>query len=280
MATYFDAHRLLTIATVLVLACGGCRNASWKTQAGYLKNPRSTPAPTYSNPDTSGELPPPAPSFSEQYRANPYESPDRPYIGDESSAPPLAPHPDAPSVLSIPGTRDANESSLPPTPTAKKSRWNLIPSGFKRPASSKYVPESQTSDAKVDRKWPGKLTKPSASGRNETNAGSFDEAVTSRHQKWNRSTSSATESGTPEDADTATSLPAESDEASTPVQPRTSAAANPRCQANNYFKNPTRSFRSSPPLDPVPHPIAAPTRTVESNQSVDADMPLLLPPSN
>ena len=104
-----QAGQRLSAATVVagLLLVAGCRSASVN----------SLPAPY---PGSAG-----GPAF---YRS--YEKPGRAY-DDLNSDQYQSPQPDPPSVLPAPGSSDP---SIPPTPSAKKSRWNLNNAGVKFPS--------------------------------------------------------------------------------------------------------------------------------------------------
>ena len=105
-----QACQRLGAATVIsgLMLVVGCRSASVNS------SPVATPVPR-----SVGGLP--------FYRS--YEKPARPY-DDVNSDQYQSPEPDPPSVLPAPGY------SEPPTPSAKKSRWNLNNAGLKFPSFS------------------------------------------------------------------------------------------------------------------------------------------------
>ena len=109
-----QACQRLGAATVIsgLMLVVGCRSASVNS------SPVTTPVP-----GSAGGLP--------FYRS--YEKPARPY-DDVDSDQYQSPEPDPPSVLPAPGY---SEPSAPPTPSAKKSRWNLNNAGLKFPSFSR-----------------------------------------------------------------------------------------------------------------------------------------------
>lgn len=280
MATYFKAHRFQTIAMVCVLLCG-CRNATWKTSAGYLKSPRSHADRMYSSPNSSNPSAFDDANASELLPPDPYEAMGQPYNGDRSTSPSFAPNPKSPSSLKESEVPAPPAPSDPPVPTTKKQRWNLIPSGFKRPSSTKYVPEDQSSQSKVDRRWPGKLAKSNVTDAHEFKSDSPQETVLSREQFSTRSRSlqDFNADSIPENPPLPSPVASESMEAAPAASSNRSNAAS-RYQANNYFKNTPRSFRPGPSLDSVPRPVNVPEPSESLNDGSTADMPLLLPPGN
>ena len=82
------------------------------------------------------------PSF---YRS--YEKPAQPY-DDQNSDQSTAPEPDPPSELPAPGY---SEPSSPPTPSAKKSRWNLNNAGLKFPSFTRPNNEVHQTGANSER---------------------------------------------------------------------------------------------------------------------------------
>ena len=99
------------------------------------------------------------PSF---YRS--YEKSARPYddLDSDQSQPP---EPDPPSVLPAPGY---SEPSSPPTPSAKKSRWNLNNAGLKFPSFTRPNNEVRQTGVISDRAFPKTVTrKPSAAPKSQ-----------------------------------------------------------------------------------------------------------------
>lgn len=90
------------------------------------------------------------PSF---YRS--YEKSTRPYddLNSDQSQPP---EPDPPSVLPAPGY---SEPSTPPTPSAKKSRWNLNNAGLKLPSFSRPNSEVRQTGVVSERAVPKSVAK-------------------------------------------------------------------------------------------------------------------------
>jgi hypothetical protein len=106
MVTLFDVQRLCAIAVAVVIFCG-CRSASVNSSAGVTR-PFANGWPSYSRPYGS---------------ARPYQRnmpSDDSQNGSDSVPVYESPTPD--SDLSAPRPSD---TPLPPSPEAKKSRWNL-----------------------------------------------------------------------------------------------------------------------------------------------------------
>ncbi len=109
-----QAYQRLGAATVIsgFLLVVGCRSASLNSSPVVTPTPGSAGGPSF-------------------YRS--YEKSAKPY-DDGDSDQYESPQPDPPSVLPAPGY---SEPSSPPTPSAKKSRWNLNNAGLKFPTFSR-----------------------------------------------------------------------------------------------------------------------------------------------
>src|SRR4051812_30649345 len=109
MTFFLNKHRLGAMASVVtsLVLVSGCRSASVNDNVG------------------AGSYPGPSVPF---YRS--FERVNAPYEGDSNQSP--SPPPVPPAEIQIPGHSDPEV--VPPSPSTQRSRWNLRPSAFKRPA--------------------------------------------------------------------------------------------------------------------------------------------------
>ncbi len=141
-----------------LLLSSGCRSASVNSNSGSsgLSSPISAP-PFYR-------------SFQQTYPS---------YDGNNGNHQTPLPQPEPPSVLPVPGY---SEPELPPSPSAKKSRWNLVPSGFKFPSSARQNSDVRQSGTQSKREYPTKLStiKSRPDEANDSRDDVVEETVSSR----------------------------------------------------------------------------------------------------
>ena len=159
MVTSLLSQRVGTTAVLTgLLLSSGCRSASVNTNSGSsgVSSPISA-------------LP-----FYRSFQQTPPS-----YDGNNGNHQSPLPQPEPPSVLPAPGY---SEPELPPSPSAKKSRWNLVPSGFKFPSGTRPNSDVRQSGTRSDRGYPTKLStiKSHSDGANDSRDDVVEETVSSR----------------------------------------------------------------------------------------------------
>ncbi len=116
-------HRFKAVATVVtsLMIASGCRSAAVNSGSTNNGSAGSVGSPPF-------------------YRS--FERSPRPY--DDSYDSPGSSNP--PSILPVPG---ASESEVPPPPSAQRSKWDLIRSGFKMPSMSRQTNQVNQTAAKT-----------------------------------------------------------------------------------------------------------------------------------
>ena len=223
MASNLNVQRIgTTVVLTGVLLVTGCHSAS------------VNPAPA------SGGTPP----FFRSYDRTP-----RSYDDSNDSYQSPSPEPMPPAILPAPGYSEPN---VPPSPSAKKSRWNPVPSGFKFQSKRQNSDVHQTG-AKIDRGFSSTLGKERsvAPYLHDQSHDFVEETVQSRF------------SVAP--TDSALSPPPSFD-ARPSFEPGMSSAVRFRLKPTVL-----RDANSIPP--------SAPQRNDEAPSTSNGEMPLLLPPS-
>jgi hypothetical protein len=242
MVKSINLRRICVIAIMLVC---GCRSASTTSSTGINRVPYGVNRPAYTRS---------------------YGSPQQPY-DDDPSMPSQDPQPDPPSIVPAPGYAEPEDT--PPVPSAKKSRWNLVPSGLKFPSMSRSNNDIHQTGINSDRSLSKKTVKPNLS------SAMTEQTVTSRYS----------------DTANRTSLPPAPNSDDPIIPPPTFTEANgetspsgnsmtPRYGLNSRTANSNRGFRrvQTPELDGIARPLTIQNQTAASAARTDADTPLLLPP--
>ena len=171
----------------------------------------------------------------------------------------------------------SDPSSIPPVPAAKKSRWNLVPSGLKFPSMSRSNSEISQTGVKSDRTSAKKYAKSSGAAKtSRLQSDEFEEqTVTSRHSDFSNRRS-ATPS-LPSDAMDSPIIPPPTFTESNRevISPRPSVA--PQYGANRRTASTYQGFKT-PALDSSVRPL--PKQVEPSTINSGDDLPLLLPPGN
>ena len=169
----------------------------------------------------------------------------------------------APSVLPAPGVSEAEDT--PPIPSAKKSRWNLVPSGLKFSSNTKFTDVRQTG-VKSDRN--AAKTSPQISPTTNDEDVLTEETVVSRYS----GASSRSAISQPSNDSSGISQ--------SPVYRSAAANRGTRSGIRNFSTDTGRGLRSRavPTLDATARPLSNPNSTEPSGSLWDEDTPVLLPP--
>lgn len=224
----FLKSRIGAFAIVAIVICG-CRSASIRPSGGAIKIPFGM-----------GGIPSP-PLYGQPQQA----------YDDDPQNQSLPSQAKPPSILPAPAASEVEDT--PAVPSAKKSRWNLVPSGLRFSSTPRSSDVRQTG-IKSDRNVSNTTSK-QVSPATTDESDFTEEIVGSRH------------SG-------ASSGPASSQ---SPAY-RSRAFESPIDSSPNS----NRGFRSSssPSLDTVARPLAAPGTAGPYRSTWDDDTPVLLPPGN
>ena len=263
MVTHFFRQRLSLIALAILLFCG-CRSANRFSSFGVNRTPYGS-----------------GPTLVRPYGRAPQSYDDNTPSGDG-----LTPQSEPSDILPAPAYSDPESPTSAPTPSAKKSKWNLIPSGNKISSSMRRNTDIDQTAVKSDRiassnrASKGSETSPARSA----SSGVMVETVGSRYSA--RSTGMRRSSSTPTNTIVSETpiLPAPSSEetfnedASSSFSLKKSTISADSANSPQSDWNRGSRARSGPALDPVAKPLPTPNQFNSPAMTSDAEMPLLLPP--
>lgn len=243
--------RVAAIAIVILVVCG-CRSVSTISAGRAIRVPFG---------------------MGGSFAARPKEMPQKEYDDDPENQS-LPSQSDAPGVLPAPGASEAEDT--PPVPSAKKSRWNLVPSGLKFPSTTRLSEVLQTG-IKSDRGASKTISKQETISKQDSPAVT-EEVVGSRSSAASRkptyplSPSSPNRSNLSESSLHPSPLDAPADQ--------NRSATTESSTASRYEIHRGLGNRTSPLLDPIARPLSNPNPAESPRYSSDEDSPVLLPPGN
>ena len=223
MVTHFFRQRLSLIALAILLFCG-CRSANRFSSFGVNRTPYGS-----------------GPTLVRPYGRAPQSYDDNTPSGDG-----LTPQSEPSDILPAPAYSDPESPTSAPTPSAKKSKWNLIPSGNKISSSMRRNTDIDQTAVKSDR----------IASSNRASKGSETTPILpapSSDETFN------------EDASSSFSLK------------KSTVSADSANSPQSDWNRGSRA-RSGPALDPVAKPLPTPNQFNSPAMTSDAEMPLLLPP--
>ena len=261
MVTLFNAQRLCAVAVVTLLLCG-CRSASVTSSSGVGRVPAGIGGNSYARPYGKAGQP-----YDEEYRS--FQSP--------------SPLPDPTGIAPVPGYSEPEDTPVPPTPSAKKSRWNLVPPGLK-PSLSRSQGDVHQTGVDSERGFSKKTPK----------SGSLNRSAEMNTPRLSEETVGSRSAGRSIRNNVAESESYDSSISETPILPpppvnqanedRSSAktGAASRYAMKGFSPGLPRDFRARPlpSLDPVARPLPVQNEGEASAAAADGEMPLLLPPGN